>query len=345
MSAPKIVSLFSGAGGLDFGFKAAEYPIAFAVDKSDWAVKTHRLNFPATHAMSADLVQLGPTGLIEELSHVLKDGERIGVIGGPPCQGFSRANRSASDDDPRNRLPVLYLEIVEQLQTKYDVAFVLFENVLGFRDRKHLDIFNGMLSRLEAMGLCGGAANLCASDFGVPQRRRRVIISAFQAHNQLAAFKPLPVESDDISVRFAIGNLPEPTFFRRGLTPADIPFHPNHWTMNPKSPKFSDNFIEMRGARSFRRLDWNQPSPTVAYGHREIHVHPSGRRRLSILEAMLLQGFPKEFVLLGPLSAQVDQISNAVPPPLAYQLAKAVSVALDVAAKFQREVDIDIAAN
>jgi len=76
--------------------------------------------------------------------------------------------------------------------------------------------------------------------------------------------------------------------------------------------------------RSFRRLDAGEPSPTVAYGHREIHVHPNGTRRLSIYEAMLLQGFPKKYVLLGPFSAQVEQVSNAVPPPLAYSLALAV---------------------
>ena len=80
--------------------------------------------------------------------------------------------------------------------------------------------------------------------------------------------------------------------------------------------------------RSFRRLKWDQPSPTVAYGHREIHVHPSGRRRLSIYEAMLLQGFPDEFVLEGNLSAQVEQVSNAVPPPLARSLATAIKEAL-----------------
>ena len=83
-----------------------------------------------------------------------------------------------------------------------------------------------------------------------------------------------------------------------------------------------------RAGRSFRRLEWDKPSPTVAYGHREIHVHPDGRRRLSIFEAMRLQGFPTDFVLEGTFSSQVEQVSNAVPPPLAEALATAIKVAM-----------------
>ena len=90
--------------------------------------------------------------------------------------------------------------------------------------------------------------------------------------------------------------------------------------MNPRSPKFT-NGIETTTGRSFRRLRWEQPSWTVAYGHREIHVHPSGTRRISIFEAMLLQGFPTNYTLIGNLSEQVMQISNAVPPPLARAIA------------------------
>jgi endonuclease III len=124
------------------------------------------------------------------------------------------------------------------------------------------------------------------------------------------------------TVRDAIGHLPRPTFFTRGLTASQISFHPNHWTMNPRSPKFG-NRANGKG-RSFRRLKWNKPSLTVAYGNREIHVHPDGDRRLSVLEAMLLQGFPQSYRLAGSLSDQVAQVSNAVPPPLANAIASAI---------------------
>ena len=107
-----------------------------------------------------------------------------------------------------------------------------------------------------------------------------------------------------------------------------IPHHENHWTMRPLSKRFSRPGGADRAGRSFRRLEWDKPSPTVAYGHREIHVHPDGCRRLSIFEAMLLQGFPEDFVLEGTLSSQVEQVSNAVPPPLARALAKAIKAAM-----------------
>ena len=86
--------------------------------------------------------------------------------------------------------------------------------------------------------------------------------------------------------------------------------------MNSKSARFKSK-PDVHSGRSFKQLKWADPSPTIAFGHREIYVHPNGRRRLSIFEAMLLQGFPKSFVLEGNLSEQVEQISNAVPPPLA----------------------------
>jgi DNA (cytosine-5)-methyltransferase 1 len=333
MALPKVVSLFSGAGGLDLGFHNAGFHLAFAVDNSQWAVRTHKRNFPDTKSITADLIELKPSGVLAQLSEVLDEGEPIGVIGGPPCQGFSRSNPNALATDPRNKLPLLYLEIVEALQGRCDVQFVLFENVLGIRDVKHKVAFNGILSRFRELGFHGGATDYCALDFGVPQIRRRVIISAFSSSRAFTSFSPSTASREDLTVRTAIGNLPEPAYFSPNLTPEETPHHPNHWTMRPVSKRFSDPDNSMAGARSFRRLSWDRPSPTVAYGHREIHVHPSGKRRLSIYEAMVLQGFPHSFVLEGPLSAQVDQVSNAVPPPLAQALAEATKSSLSEAAQ------------
>ena len=329
MALPKIVSLFSGAGGLDLGFHDAGFDLAFAVDSSEWAIKTHQRNFRGAKSIAADLIELQPAGVLAHLSQVLKEGESIGVIGGPPCQGFSRANPAALATDPRNKLPILYLEIVEALQEKYDVQFVLFENVLGIRDVKHEIAFKSILAKFRELGLTEKVDQYCALDFGVPQNRRRVIISAFKSPAAANAFAPLTVPRENLDARTAIGGLPAPAFFDRNLSPEDIPHHPNHWTMRPISKRFDNPDGAIKSSRSFRRLAWDKPSPTVAYGHREIHIHPDGRRRLSIYEAMRFQGFPHEFVLEGPLSAQVEQISNAVPPPLAQALAYATIDAID----------------
>lgn len=331
MALPKVVSLFSGAGGLDLGYRDAGFSLAFAVDSSEWAIKTHKRNFKDTTSITANLIELQPAGVLEKLADVLVDGEPIGVIGGPPCQGFSRANPAALASDPRNELPILYLEIVEELQNRYDVRFVLFENVLGIRDMKHEVAFKGILAKFEHLGFAARVDEYCALDFKVPQNRKRVIISAFKSLVAGAGFSPKKEARKNLDVRTAIGGLPEPAYFARGLTAAEIPLHPNHWTMRPVSARFRDSGEATTGTRSFRRLSWDNPSPTVAYGHREIHVHPEGHRRLSIYEAMRLQGFPPEFVLEGTLSAQVEQVSNAVPPPLARALADATIRALEKA--------------
>jgi DNA (cytosine-5)-methyltransferase 1 len=330
---PRIISLFSGAGGLDLGYCNAGFSLAFAIDNSAWAMKTHQRNFPETTSITADLIVLQPAGVLSQLSSVLSDGEPIGVIGGPPCQGFSRANTAALATDPRNRLPLLYLEIVEELQKKYAVQFVLFENVLGIRDIKHEIAYQRILARFQDLGLTENVNEYCALDFGVPQTRRRVIISAFTSPRVAKVFAPRRRPHENLDVRTAIGGLPAPAYFDRKLAPGTIPHHPNHWTMRPLSRRFGDPDNAVNGTRSFRRLSWDKPSPTVAYGNREIHVHPDGHRRLSIYEAMKLQGFPHEFVLEGTLSAQVEQVSNAVPPPLAQALAEATMQALIDAAQ------------
>lgn len=325
---PKIVSLFSGAGGLDLGFRRAGFPLAFAVDISPAAIQTHKRNFTEATAVAADLEDLGPEGVLCHLDELLEPGEPIGVIGGPPCQGFSRANSGSAVNDPRNRLPILYLGIVEALQRKYDVRFVLFENVLGIRDAKHSVTFRSLLAKFKDIGLAPNVNEYSALDYGVAQTRSRVIISGFRDKEVAQRFRPQKVEVSGLTVRSVIGGLPAPAFFAPGLKKSAIPHHENHWTMRPLSKRFRQPDLLGRAGRSFRRLDWDKPSPTVAYGHREIHVHPEGRRRLSIYEAMLLQGFPKEFVLEGTLSSQVEQVSNAVPPPLAESLATAIRTAM-----------------
>lgn len=323
---PKIVSLFSGAGGLDHGFRAAGFELGAAFDVSEAAIETHKHNFPGAVATAGDLIDLGPAGVSTVVGAAIPRGSRIGIIGGPPCQGFSRANTTATAADPRNKLPKLYIDIVRELQNDFVVDFVVFENVLGMRDRKHATAYQNLLSGLTDLGFDITEKELCALDFGVPQTRRRIVLSAVRSGLEAASVKPRRRKGLS-TVRDAIGSLPQPTFFARKLGEDDIPFHPNHWTMNPISPRFKMKAMP-HGGRCFKQLSWQEPSPTIAFGHREIYVHPSGKRRLSIFEAMLLQGFPSTFVLKGNLSQQVEQVSNAVPPPLAKSLASAIKRSL-----------------
>jgi DNA (cytosine-5)-methyltransferase 1 len=166
--------------------------------------------------------------------------------------------------------------------------------------------------------------------FGVAQRRPRLFIVGLNRERYPEGsflFPEPPLLVKPRTVEMELKGLPEPVFFQRGLTPAEIPYHPNHWTMLPRSSKFRDpnQRLNWSRGRSFRVLRWDAPSWTVAYGHREVHVHPGGHRRLSVYEAMRLQGFPSSYVLEGTLSNQFRLVGDAVPPPLA----RALAVALD----------------
>ncbi len=324
---PSTVSLFSGAGGLDWGFHSEGFSIPIAFDISPAAIRTYNRNFTDTRGIAGDLIAFGPKGVTAKVKEHIPEGSRIGIIGGPPCQGFSRANTAAQCSDPRNRFPALYLDIMRDLNRHYAVEFFVFENVLGIRDKKHAQTYRALVEGLASVGLTITEEELCALDFGIPQARRRIVLCAVPNGRKYQLIKPSCREGT-ATVRAAIGGLPEPAFFRRGLTPSEIPLHPNHWTMMPKSPRFKGSKAGRSDGRSFKRLSWETASPTIAFGHREIHVHPEGKRRLSIYEAMLLQGFPSSFVLEGSLSEQVEQISNAVPPPLARAIAASVKRAL-----------------
>lgn len=324
---PKIVSLFSGAGGLDRGFKDAGFQVAVAFDASKAAIRTHKRNFPRTESAVIDLVEVKPSGVAALVMEKIPPGERIGVIGGPPCQGFSRANTTARSDDPRNELPGIYLKIIAELQRIYTVEFVVFENVLGIGDKKHTSVYKALVAGVSALGFVTKEMELCALDFGVPQNRRRIVLSGMRSGQGYTEVRPRKRKGKN-TVRDAIGGLQAPVFFQRGLSPMEFPVHPNHWTMKPKSARFLNPCATGVDGRSFKRLAWQKASPTIAFGHREIHVHPNGLRRLSLYEALQLQGFPHDFVLEGNLSEQVEQVSNAVPPPLARSLARAVRRAL-----------------
>lgn len=320
MSDINIVSLFCGAGGLDLGFKQAGYKITIALDYCTQAISTHKSNFQSTTALQTDIEKIGAVGVVDLIRERLELGIQIGIIGGPPCQGFSTANTNSSAADPRNNLASIYMEIVGLLCKEYEVKFVIMENVTGIRTTKHQDTFTELQNNLITHGFNAFVSELNSADFGVPQFRKRVFLVGLRADEDQQFLFPIS-NAKSRTVRDAIEDLPEPALYYRGITTDDIPHHPNHWTMRPMSKRFKAKDFGKQSSRCFRIVDWNKPSNTIAFGNREIFVHPNGHRRLSIYEAMLLQGFPKYFHLKGTLSSQVTQVSNAVPPPVAKALA------------------------
>ena len=323
-----LVSLFCGCGGLDLGFREAGFQPVVAIDKDAMACRTYELNHPGVRVLKQDL-SLSPKGyILDRLAELPQERKPVGVIGGPPCQAFSLSNQNGSGHDARANLPENYAAVLKDLAVAFELDFFVFENVLGLRYKKHAELFGVFKKLFSAAGFSIFEGELDAQDFGVPQVRKRIFVVGFNAkkYPHLEYEFPSGTARKKKTVEDAIRDLPKPAYFEYGLLPADIPVHPNHWCMKPRSKKFFNGYLkegDVKG-RPFRVLPWDKPSWTVAYGHREVHIHPSGRRRLSIYEAMLLQGFPPSYTLLGTLSDQVRLVSDAVPPPVAKALAESI---------------------
>ncbi len=309
---------------MDLGFRRAGFVPILAIDDSQAAVDTYNWNHTEKIAVKADIRALSAARVVELVKQASTGVAPRGVIGGPPCQSFSIGNVSKSHRDPRARLGQEYARVLKALNDAFQLDFFVFENVLGLKARRHKRRLGLIFRALEEAGFTLFEQELDASTFGVPQKRRRLFVVGINRFKfpDLKFSSPIGTITIPVTVREALGHLPPPIFFRRDLTSEDIPVHPNHWAMNPKSPKFTTG--QGFNGRSFKKLIWNKPSWTVAYGNREVHVHPTGTRRLSVFEAMLLQGFPKSYELRGTLSDQITQVSDAVPPPLAAAVAKAV---------------------
>lgn len=323
-SSADVLSLFCGCGGLDLGFAQAGFGTALAYDRRSASLASWNHNFEEGVALSRDIEELTLAQMDTDFGSEFRP---TAVIGGPPCQGFSLANRSGAADDPRNLLVERFIDLAMQLDERSPLDFIVMENVPAIIGKRGRSIVERQSKKLRSRGFQVSQAVLDAVHFGVPQSRRRFFLVAIKSsgetHNSWIEPEPL---SNTITVKQAIGELPRPIYFNSGLAKEDIPYHPNHWCMRPKSSKFSsgelhEGYVQKR---SFKTLKWDKPSYTAAYGNREVHVHPDCTRRLSVLEAMIIQGFPLSFELLGTLSEQVTQVSEAVPPPLA----KAVAISV-----------------
>lgn len=324
--------MFSGSGGLDLGFSRAGFTPILAVDANAAACRTYERNHTAVRVLRRDLSKVPRNYVLERLAELPTTVKPIGLLGGPPCQAFSQGNGHKRPDDPRALLPRSYAGVLRELNAAYGLDFFVFENVLGLRHKQHDQQFRVFKRLFSAAGFHIFQSELNAADFGVPQIRKRLFLVGLnrQKYPNVSFAFPTGNRSAKRSVRDVISNLPEPLFFRRGISVTEIPHHANHWCMAPRSHRFFNGSLnegDLKG-RPFRVLKWDAPSWTVAYGHREVHIHPTGSRRLSVYEAMLLQGFPPEYEFCGTLSDQIRLVSDAVPPPLAEALANSIMKAL-----------------
>ena len=297
-----VVSLFSGAGGLDLGFIMAGHNIIWANDLYSDAVATYRRNI-GNHILERDIKEIS--------SNEIPDCDI--VIGGFPCQGFSVANTKRNTKDERNTLYKELLRVIRDKQPK----FFLAENVKGILSLNKGKTFEMILSDFSSLNYTVQYKVLNSADYGVPQVRERVIIVGVRKDINFTFHYPVHTnskEGDDgkpkwVSVEEAIGNLPNPD-------------EPNN-LFNHTYSKYKLNF---NGYIGHRPLDPQKPAPTVtARGDNKggvvILPHPNGLRRMTCRELATIQSFPINFEFVGNNSSIYRQIGNAVPVLMAFRIA------------------------
>ena len=299
----KVVSLFSGAGGFDLGFRQAGHEIIWANDLFIDAVNTYKCNL-GHHIVCGDISNI-PVSDIPD-SDI--------IIGGFPCQGFSVANTKRTEKDERN---VLYREFVRIIQAKQPKFFVA-ENVKGLLNLCKGKVFEMILADFEKAGYRVDKMVLNAADYGVPQKRERVIIVGIR--NDIVFNYVYPKETHSqhtvkgrrpwVGVGKALEKIPDP----------DIPH-------NLKNHGYSKYKLRFNGYIGHRFIDPNAPAPTVTArgddkGGVVVLHHPNNARRMSCRELATVQGFPINYEFCGTRSSIYRQIANAVPPPLGKAVAK-----------------------
>ena len=320
----KVISLFTGAGGLDLGFKKAGFDIIWANEFDPTIWETFEKNFPETPLDKRSIIDV-PTSEVPFAD---------GIIGGPPCQSWSEAGSGRGINDHRGQLFFEYIRLLKEKQP----AFFLAENVSGILHPKHTEAFQGILKQFEGAEYNVSYKLLNANDYGVPQDRLRVIIVGF--HKKKVGF----------SFEFPDSLLNKPilkdAIFDLCLAKAAKPFNKtngenlelsNHEYM---TGGFSSIYMSRNRVRS-----WDEPSFTIQAGGRHAPIHPQAPkmkfisknqriflpskehlyRRLSVRECARIQTFPDNFIFhYRDVADGYKMIGNAVPVNFSYNIAKKI---------------------
>jgi DNA (cytosine-5)-methyltransferase 1 len=348
------VDVFSGAGGMTLGFTLDGFRPVLAVEKEADFAATYTENFGA-HAIAGDLASPAVQKLLDKRADV--------VVGGPPCQGFSNLTGNRPDD-PRRMLWRAYLDAVERTDCR---AFVV-ENVPNFLTSPEGEAF---VAAARKMGFEIGPASmgvLLASDYGVPQARKRTFIIGSKV-GAIALPEPTDVRR---TVRDAFlkgchrGDAPiprKPSYMDLPQSPAAgkdlhigrnptaksveryraVPVGGNRFDLQRNRPDLTPRcWIDKTsgGTDLFGRLRWDRPSVTIRTEfykpEKGRYLHPEEHRPITHWEAARLQSFPDTFRFHGTKVRIAIQIGNAVPPLLAQAVAKQVSTALAAAKRRPR---------
>lgn len=291
----KIVSLFSGAGGLDLGMIQAGHDVIWANDMCPDCVATYKKNI-GSHIVQESITNIESSSIPEcDI-----------VIGGFPCQGFSLANRLRFEEDERNTLYLELLRVVNHKKPKWFLA----ENVRGILSLSGGDAIKKIVSDFDLAGYRIQVKLFNTADFGVPQSRMRVIIAGTRKDLKLDYEYPQPTHNKDgenglkkwVSIGEALVGIPEPDDSVNGL----------------KNHIYSKYKVTNRNFTGHRNTDPSKPSPTIlARGNGKGGVcaiqHPMNHRRMSVREQAVIQTFPLDFEFVGAMNSCYRQVGNAVP--------------------------------
>ena len=345
------IDIFSGAGGLSLGAEMAGLQIKFAVENDKPAAETYRYNHPDTLLLEEDIHGIDPTDY-------LQTGEHISIVfGGPPCQGFSASNTMTRNmKNPNNSLFQEFVRFVSVILPDW----FLFENVEGFVHFEKGRIQNLVEDLFRGLGYKVSSCILCASDYGVPQRRNRF----FMIGNRMNIDFEFPDKQDTIvTVSEAIDDLPDLTNGQM-LESAHYKIKTNKASkyarlMRHGSRRSSQNFVSHYAeyvidryrhigqgqnwraipddlmlnytnkanchSGIYKRLKADEPSIVISNYRKNMLIHPYQDRGLSVREAARLQSFPDKFIFKGRLMSIQQQIGNAVPPLLAKAVFKKIN--------------------
>lgn len=341
---PKVLDLFCGCGGLSKGFMDAGFHVEIGIDNDATALKTFLHNHPNSKAFQENLATINVKNFIK--NNKVKSIDMI--IGGPPCQGFSISGKR-DIDDPRNGFYRPFFEFVNELKPK---VFLLenVPNLISMGDGKYKTT---ILELFESIGYSVKYKILLASEFGVPQNRKRVFFVGVKGKSNKFEFPVgnFGLKKQIISTWDAISDLPElsledgnPHVYKpqskfQKLMRSSSKFIYNHQTTNhseqtikiismvPDGGNYKNLPLKFQDTRrvniAWTRYSSDKPSFTIDTGHRH-HFHYKFNRIPTVRENARLQSFSDDFVFLGSKTHQYKQVGNAVPPLLAYEIAQSI---------------------
>lgn len=334
------IDLFCGCGGLSYGFEEAGFHILLGIDNDSKALETFELNHNGAKSICGDITQITYE---EDIKPLIGSQDIDVIIGGPPCQGMSLSGPRRFDD-PRNKLYLSYIRLVQEIQPK---AFVI-ENVPGLVGLFGGQIKDSILEKFTEMGYQIQYRILCAADYGVPQSRKRVVFVGTRSGEFLY---PEP-NKDKVSCSMALSDLPaledelgdenleyltQPQNEYQKMMRKNSKVVRNHIAANhservkkiislvPDGGNYKSLPAEYINSRNFHvawtRFASDKPAPTIDTGHRH-HFHYKYNRVPTVRECARLQSFPDNFIFLGNKTQQFRQVGNAVPPLMAQSIAE-----------------------